>query len=57
MICRTLTLATLLVTPLAAQEIVLVPGFRRDFRGLASQENQVWSSNTGPPGPAPTFRH
>jgi len=41
---HTLAFAMLLATPLAAQEIVLVPGFRSDFRGLASSGSQVWAS-------------
>jgi len=44
MMARTLVLTALATTPLAAQEIVLVPGFQREFRGLASRGEQVWAS-------------
>lgn len=41
---RMLVMALLGAAPLAAQEIVLVPGFTRDFRGLSAHGNQFWAS-------------
>ena len=38
--------------PLAAQEIILVPGFTREFRGLSSRGDEMWAS-----GPDGTFAH
>jgi photosystem II stability/assembly factor-like uncharacterized protein len=38
--------------PLAAQQIVLVPGFTHEFRGLSSRADEMWA--TGPDG---TFAH
>jgi photosystem II stability/assembly factor-like uncharacterized protein len=33
--------------PLAAQEIVLVPGFRQEFRGISSRGDEMWASGRG----------
>ena len=44
---RTVALALLGASPLAAQEIVLVPGFRQEFRGLSAHGDQFWASGRG----------
>jgi len=44
MILRTLWITLCMATPVVAQEIVLVPGFRRDFRGVSSFGDQLWGS-------------
>lgn len=38
--------------PVAAQEIILVPGFTHEFRGLSSSGDEMWAS-----GPDGTFAH
>lgn len=40
-------LAVCWAAPLCAQEIVLVPGFTRDFRGLSSVGTELWASGRG----------
>jgi len=34
-------------TPLVAQEIVLVPGFTQEFRGISSRAEEMWASGRG----------
>jgi photosystem II stability/assembly factor-like uncharacterized protein len=45
-------LLTVCAMPLGAQEIVLVPGFTHEFRGLSSSGEEMWAS-----GRAGTFAH
>jgi photosystem II stability/assembly factor-like uncharacterized protein len=49
MMIRLLVLALVAPAPLAAQEpeIVLVPGFTREFRGLSARGDQLWASGRG----------
>jgi photosystem II stability/assembly factor-like uncharacterized protein len=47
MTMRTVVLALLGAAPLAGQEIVLVPGFRQEFRGLSAHGDQLWASGRG----------
>jgi len=44
---RTVVLALWGAVPLAAQEIVLVPGFTQEFRGLSAHGDQLWASGRG----------
>jgi len=44
---RTVVLALLGAAPLTGQEIVLVPGYRQEFRGLSAQGDQLWASGRG----------
>lgn len=47
MMTRTLVMMVLGATQVAAQEIVLVPGFTREFRGLSAHGDQLWASGRG----------
>lgn len=47
MTIRSLLTTLLAATPLAAQEIVLVPGFTQEFRGLSMHGDQLWASGRG----------
>lgn len=49
MTMRSVLATLLLAAPLAAQEqeIVLVPGFRQEFRGLSALGDQLWASGRG----------
>jgi len=49
MTTRTVLLAVLAAAPLAAQEqeLVLVPGFTQEFRGLSAHGDQLWASGRG----------
>lgn len=44
---RMMALALLGTAPLAAQEIVLVPGFTQEFRGISSRGDEMWASGRG----------
>jgi photosystem II stability/assembly factor-like uncharacterized protein len=41
------TLVLLGAAPLAAQDIVLVPGFTQEFRGISSRRDAMWASGRG----------
>lgn len=47
MMTRSVVLALLGAAPLAGQDIVLVPGFRQEFRGLSAHGDQFWASGRG----------
>ena len=47
MMMRILMMMILATAQVAAQEIVLVPGFTRDFRGLSAYGDQLWASGRG----------
>jgi photosystem II stability/assembly factor-like uncharacterized protein len=47
MMTKALVVVALCVTPLAAQEITLVPGVTRDFRGLAARGQEMWAAGRG----------
>jgi photosystem II stability/assembly factor-like uncharacterized protein len=47
MMTRTVVLALLGASSLTGQEIVLVPGFRQEFRGLSAHGDQLWASGRG----------
>lgn len=44
MTSHTIVLITLITAPLTAQEIVLVPGFTGEFRGVSSHGDEIWAS-------------
>jgi photosystem II stability/assembly factor-like uncharacterized protein len=44
---RIVVFALLGTTPVTAQEIVLVPGFTQEFRGISSRGDELWASGDG----------